>query len=129
MRISNYSTARKGKWPKTKTIAASDIGKKSGETRGDVLVAEPHARTKKPSLYKVVLLNDDYTPMEFVVQVLEIIFRKPRAAAVQVMMDVHKKGSGICGVYTKDVAETKADEVIRAARAHEHPLQCTIEKA
>ncbi len=92
-------------------------------------MAEPLTRTKRPSLYKVVLLNDDFTPMEFVVQILENIFHKPHADAMQIMLEVHNKGAGICGTYTKDIAETKADEVIRIARINEHPLQCIVEKA
>ena len=127
MRHLHHSTAQQADRT-TKNTISSKNGGKTGEAHGDVLVAEPRVRTKKPSLYKVVLLNDDYTPMEFVVQILEVIFRKPRAAAVQIMMDVHKSGSGICGVYTKDVAETKADEVIRAARTQNHPLQCVVQK-
>ena len=84
--------------------------------------------TKKPSLYKVFLLNDDYTPMEFVVQVLESFFSKSRAEATRIMMHVHRKGAGLCGVYPFDVAETKVARVMLAARQAQHPLQCTMEK-
>ena len=85
-------------------------------------------KTKKPSLYKVLLLNDDYTPMEFVVHVLERFFAKQHEEAVEIMLHVHQRGVGICGVYTFEVAETKVTQVIELARRHQHPLQCTMEK-
>jgi ATP-dependent Clp protease adaptor protein ClpS len=100
----------------------------SGETKEGVLVAEPKARLKRPSFYRVVLLNDDYTPMDFVVKVLENVFNKEHTDAVSIMLDVHKKGAGTCGVFTKDVAETKIDQTMYLARQHEHPLQCVMEK-
>ena len=86
------------------------------------------SKTKKPSLYKVLLLNDDYTPMEFVIHVLERFFAKQHDEAVEIMLHVHKLGVGICGVYTFEVAETKVTQVIELARRHQHPLQCTMEK-
>ena len=85
-------------------------------------------RTKKPSLYKVLLLNDDYTPMEFVVYVLERFFQKNRDDATTIMLHVHQHGVGVCGVFTYEVAETKVAQVLDLARRHEHPLQCTMEK-
>jgi len=85
-------------------------------------------KTKKPSMYKVLLLNDDYTPMEFVVHVLERFFSKGREEATRIMLHVHQKGVGICGVYTFEVAETKVTQVMDFARKHQHPLQCTMEK-
>jgi ATP-dependent Clp protease adaptor protein ClpS len=85
-------------------------------------------KTKKPSMYKVLLLNDDYTPMEFVVHVLERFFAKGREEATRIMLHVHQKGVGICGVYTFEVAETKVTQVMDFARKHQHPLQCTMEK-
>lgn len=85
-------------------------------------------RTKKPSLYRVLLLNDDYTPMEFVVYVLERYFNKNREEATQVMLHVHNHGVGLCGVFTFEVAETKVTQVLDLARRNEHPLQCTMEK-
>jgi ATP-dependent Clp protease adaptor protein ClpS len=85
-------------------------------------------KTKKPSLYKVMLLNDDYTPMEFVMLVLEQFFSKSREDAYSIMMHVHQKGVGVCGVYTFEVAETKVTQVMDAAREAGHPLQCTLEK-
>ena len=89
--------------------------------RGDTLV-EPTVETKKPSLYQVLLLNDDYTPMEFVVMVLEQFFRKDREEATQIMLHVHQNGIGVCGVYTFEVAESKVTQVVNCAREHEHPL-------
>jgi ATP-dependent Clp protease adaptor protein ClpS len=85
-------------------------------------------KTKKPSLYKVLLLNDDYTPMEFVIHVLERFFAKQHEEAVEIMLHVHQRGVGVCGVYTFEVAETKVTHVIELARRHQHPLQCTMEK-
>ena len=84
--------------------------------------------TKKPSMYKVLLLNDDYTPMEFVVYVLERFFNKQSEEATQIMLHVHQRGVGICGVYSYEVAETKVTQVMDFARQNEHPLQCTLEK-
>ena len=95
--------------------------------RGD-LATQTRTRTERPSLYKVLLLNDDYTPMEFVVHVLERFFRKSREEATHIMLHVHQKGVGICGVFTFDVAETKVMQVIDFARQNQHPLQCTMEK-
>ncbi|GAB3448242.1 ATP-dependent Clp protease adapter ClpS [Insolitispirillum peregrinum] len=83
---------------------------------------------KKPSMYKVLMLNDDYTPMEFVVHVLERFFSKNRDEATEIMMHVHQRGVGVCGVYTYEVAETKVMQVMDLARQNQHPLQCTIEK-
>jgi ATP-dependent Clp protease adaptor protein ClpS len=92
------------------------------------LVTKTRPKTKKPNLYKVLLLNDDYTPMEFVVHVLERYFNKGREEATQIMLHVHQKGVGICGVYTYEVAETKVTQVMDFSRQHGHPLQCTLEK-
>ncbi len=95
---------------------------------GTGVVTSTKTRTKKPSMYKVLLLNDDYTPMEFVVHVLERFFHKDREEATHIMLHVHRRGVGICGVYTYDVAETKVVQVIDFTRRHQHPLQCTMEK-
>ncbi len=84
--------------------------------------------TQKPSMYKVLLLNDDYTPMDFVINVLETFFNKNREEATRIMLHVHRKGVGLCGVYTYEVAETKVAQVMAAARQAQHPLQCTMEK-
>ena len=85
-------------------------------------------RTKKPALYRVLILNDDYTPMEFVVYVLERFFNKTRDEATTIMLHVHQNGVGVCGIFTYEVAETKVAQVLDLARRHEHPLQCTMEK-
>ena len=92
------------------------------------VVTRVKAKTKKPSMYKVLLLNDDYTPMEFVVYVLERFFNKQSEEATQIMLHVHQRGVGICGVYSYEVAETKVTQVMDFARQNEHPLQCTLEK-
>ena len=92
-------------------------------------VQEQKPKLKKPPLYKVMLLNDDYTPMEFVVQVLEHFFQMNREKATQVMLHVHTRGMGVCGVFGKDVAETKVALVNDFSRSHQHPLLCTMEEA
>ena len=102
-------------------------GGKGKDGTGTGIVTKTRAKVKKPSLYKVLLLNDDYTPMEFVVHILEKFFAKNREDAVEVM-HVHRHGVGICGVFTYEVAETKVAQVIEFSRRHQHPLQCTMEK-
>ncbi|MEM8833399.1 MAG: ATP-dependent Clp protease adapter ClpS [Pseudomonadota bacterium] len=92
------------------------------------LLLKPKPKTKKPSMYKVLLLNDDYTPMEFVVHILEKFFSKNRQEATDIMLHVHRRGVGICGIFTYEVAETKVGQVMDFARANEQPLQCTMEK-
>jgi ATP-dependent Clp protease adaptor protein ClpS len=92
------------------------------------LSTQTRVRTKKPSLYRVLLLNDDYTPMEFVVFILERFFNRSREQATRIMLHVHQKGVGLCGVYTYEVAETKVAQVLDLAKRHEHPLQCVMEK-
>ncbi len=92
------------------------------------VITKTRSKTAKPPLYKVLLLNDDYTPMEFVIHVLEKYFNKGREDATQIMLHVHHKGVGICGVYTYEVAETKVTQVIDFSRQHSHPLQCIMEK-
>ncbi len=103
-----------------------DDGQDGGPGTG--VVTRTRQKTKKPSMYKVLLLNDDYTPMEFVVHVLERFFGKGREEATRIMLHVHQKGVGVCGVYTYEVAETKVTQVMDFARQHQHPLQCTMEK-
>ena len=93
------------------------------------LLLDIKPKTKKPSMYNVLLMNDDYTPMEFVVMVLEKIFNKKQEEATQIMLHVHQKGIGICGIYTYEVAESKCKAVIDLAKKNEHPLQCTMEKS
>lgn len=103
-------------------------GDDSEDSPGAAVVTKSKPKTKKPSLYKVLMLNDDYTPMEFVVYVLERFFGKSREEATQIMLHVHHRGVGICGVYTYEVAETKVTQVMDTARKEGHPLQCTLEK-
>jgi len=103
----------------------NDDDKDGGRTGALTLT---RTRTKKPSMYKVLMLNDDYTPMEFVVDVLQNIFQKNREEATEIMLHVHQKGVGVCGVYTYEVAETKVTQTVDYARKNQHPLQCTLEK-
>ena len=95
----------------------------------DLAVEEAKPRLKEPPLYRVVLINDDYTPMDFVVDVLESIFGMERTRATQVMLEVHTKGKGVCGVYNFEIAETKVAQVMGIAKQHEHPLMCTMEES
>jgi len=95
---------------------------------GTAVITKTKTQTKKPNLYRVLLLNDDYTPMEFVVHVLERFFNKDREAATRIMLHVHHHGIGECGIYTYEVAETKVTQVMDFARKHQHPLQCVMEK-
>jgi len=97
------------------------------EDRG-LAVEEARPKTKKPPLFRVVLLNDDYTPMEFVVEVLELIFAMDRPKATRIMLEVHTKGKGICGVFTYEIAETKVAQVCSFADQNQHPLLCTLEE-
>jgi len=106
----------------------SDDQGSSGRGPSTEVVVKPRVRRQRPALYKVFMLNDDYTPMEFVVHVLERFFGKSREEATQIMLHVHRRGVGICGVFTYEVAETKVTQVVDYARKHQHPLQCTLEK-
>ncbi len=94
---------------------------------GNVLEAEK-VKAKPPPLYKVMLLNDDYTPMDFVVVVLQTVFAMSREKATQVMLQIHREGVGVCGTFTREVAAAKVEQVINIARKHQHPLQCTMEE-
>jgi len=100
----------------------------ANQDRG-LAVEQARPKLKQPRMYKVILLNDDYTPMEFVVQVLEYFFAMNREKATQVMLHVHTRGKGVCGVYTHDIAETKVAQVNDFSRSHQHPLLCTMEEA
>ena len=99
------------------------------ERESGLSVQEAKPELKKPPMYKVLLLNDDYTPMEFVVQVLETFFAMSREKATQIMLHVHTRGVGVCGTYTRDIAETKVAQVNDYSRSHQHPLMCTMEEA
>lgn len=98
-----------------------------GGSEHGIAVEEAKPKLKRPPLYKVVLMNDDYTPMEFVVQVLQLFFNMGREQATQVMLTVHTQGKGVCGIFTRDIAETKAAQVNQYARDHQHPLLAEIE--
>ena len=104
-----------------------DAGSGGGRT-GVGLATKPKSKTAKPALYKVLMLNDDYTPMEFVVLTLQRFFKMSIEDATRVMLHVHQRGVGVCGIFTYEVAETKVNQVIDFARQHQHPLQCTMEK-
>ena len=116
-----------------KTVPSWDGPVMSGDREEDLeegvgVATRTSAKTKRPSLYKVLLLNDDFTPQEFVVWLLEAVFRKSREDATRIMLHVHQNGVGICGVYTFEVAETKVAQVMDLARRNQHPLQCTMER-
>lgn len=108
--------------------SGDDGGDGHEERRQTGVMLKARPKTKKPSMYKVLILNDDYTPMEFVVHVLERFFNKNRQEATDIMLHVHRRGVGVCGIYTYEVAETKVAQVMDFARANEQPLQCTMEK-
>jgi len=95
----------------------------------DLAVEEARPRVKRPPLYRVVLINDDFTPMEFVVDILESVFGMERSRATQVMLEVHTKGKGVCGVFNFEIAETKVAQVMGIAKQHQHPLLCTMEES
>lgn len=100
----------------------------NNDDRENGVAVKSRTKTKKPSMYKVLMLNDDYTPMEFVIHVLEQFFAKNHEEATRVMLHVHQKGVGVCGVYTYEIAETKVNQTMDLAQQNQHPLQCTIEK-
>lgn len=107
------------------------MSNQDNDNGGDVntgVVTRTKPKTKKPSMYKVLMLNDDFTPMEFVVHVLERFFSKGREEATRIMLHVHRRGVGVCGVYPYEIAETKVTQVMDFARQHQHPLRCTLEK-
>ncbi|XUY28016.1 ATP-dependent Clp protease adapter ClpS [Agrobacterium sp. rho-8.1] len=103
-------------------------GDEGGANRGTSVITRTKPKTKKPNLYRVLLLNDDYTPMEFVIHVLERFFQMDRESATRITLRVHQHGVGECGVFTYEVAETKVSQVMDFARQHQHPLQCVMEK-
>lgn len=108
-----------------KEIRRSDDGR---DGAGTAVVTKTRPQTKRPNLYRVLLLNDDYTPMEFVVHVIMRFFQKTQDDATRIMLHVHNHGVGECGIYTYEVAETKVTQVMDFARKHQHPLQCVMEK-
>ena len=116
--------------PTSESLAASGNRANDGEggRSGTAVITKTKPKTKRPNLYRVLLLNDDYTPMEFVILVLERFFNKSREDATRIMLHVHQNGVGECGVFTYEVAETKVTQVMDFARKHQHPLQCVMEK-
>ena len=122
MSLRNAST------PPTPPTPGKAVPRRSDEG-GSVVLERRTQRTQPPQMYQVVMLNDDYTPMEFVVVVLQEYFSKDRETATQIMLKIHLDGKGVCGVYTKDVAATKVDQVLAAAKKAGHPLQCLSEPA
>jgi ATP-dependent Clp protease adaptor protein ClpS len=122
--------AAPGETPPLAPRLGDDERKRRGETGqpGSAVVTKTRPQTKRPNMYRVLLLNDDYTPMEFVVHVLERFFNKDRETATRIMLHVHQNGIGECGVFTYEVAETKVTQVMDFARKHQHPLQCVMEK-
>lgn len=109
-------------------IRAAGDGDADGQSQIGV-ATKTRAKSKKPSQFKVLMLNDDFTPMEFVVMVLKRFFQMDLEQATRVMLNVHQKGVGVCGIYTYEIAETKVNQVMDFARQNQHPLQCTLEKA
>ena len=103
------------------------LGPEREDSSNGIALETSKPELKSPPLFKVVLINDDYTPMEFVVEVLQVFFRMNREQATHVMLTVHTQGKGVCGIFTRDIAETKAAQVNQYAREHEHPLLCEIE--
>jgi len=116
--------------PAVRTIRAAGAGDDDRSGQGQIGVAtKTRAKPKKPSQFKVLMLNDDYTPMEFVVMVLKRFFQMDLEQATRVMLHVHQKGVGVCGIFPYEIAETKVNQVMDFARQNQHPLQCTLEKA
>ena len=125
----------KADWSAPGTIAVSELRRSNDENRNTgtggpstSVITKVKPKTKRPNLYRVLILNDDYTPMEFVVHVLEKFFQKDAEAATKIMLHVHHHGIGECGVFTYEIAETKVTQVMDFARKHQHPLQCVMEK-
>jgi ATP-dependent Clp protease adaptor protein ClpS len=125
--ISNRTKASQERSQEIRSMAERKQGDQDAGVRSAV-VTQTKPKTQKPSMYRVLILNDDYTPMEFVVYVLEQFFNKSREDATRIMLHVHQHGVGVCGVFTYEVAETKVAQVVDTARRHQHPLQCTMEK-
>ncbi len=115
--------------PRHSPVCGASGGNDPSVREPGLVVEEASPKVKQPPLYNVVLLNDDYTPMEFVVDVLEKFFRMDRSGATRVMLEVHTRGRGICGVFTYEIAETKVAQVTSYSRDHQHPLMCTLEEA
>ena len=113
----------------TKPLKPDGLPQVPADGQGAVIAERQEQRTKPPALYQVVMLNDDFTPMEFVIRVLQQYFKHDLETATLIMLKIHHEGRGVCGVYTKDVAATKVELVLAAARRDQHPLQCIMEAA
>nr|WP_320827200.1 ATP-dependent Clp protease adapter ClpS [Reinekea sp.] len=127
-RLSNKTNAMAATGGAILNIKLVDDGQSSPDDASDIAIQTVDPELKRPSLFRVVLMNDDYTPMEFVVHILEQFFALNREKATQVMLAVHTQGKGVCGVYTKDIAETKAALVNDYSRENQHPLMCEVEE-
>jgi ATP-dependent Clp protease adaptor protein ClpS len=129
MVTTNEKTSEPQDGPLSRPSMAGDERKRRGDQApGTAVITKTKPQTKRPNMYRVLILNDDYTPMEFVVHVLERFFSKDSEAAHAIMMHVHNHGVGECGIYTYEVAETKVTQVMDFSRKHQHPLQCVMEK-
>jgi ATP-dependent Clp protease adaptor protein ClpS len=122
-----FMATKSPKNPAAPGVPAYKPQKVEGDDNGTVVLERRPQKTKPPQMHQVVVLNDDYTPMEFVVMVIQEFFNKDRETATQIMLKIHLDGKGVCGVFSKDVAATKVDQVAEAARKHGHPLQCVSE--
>lgn len=127
--VARFSNLGNMKYHRLTLSSSDDDDSQDGSRDGSLAYAELKPELKRPSMYKVIMLNDDYTPMEFVVEVLEQFFKMHREQATQIMLKVHTNGSAVCGVFTRDIAETKASQVNQYARENQHPLLCEIEAA
>ncbi len=112
-----------------KTFSRYKVGAMVTQQENEALLEEETSVLKPPSMYRVMLLNDDFTPMDFVIFVLQEYFHKDRETATRIMLKVHREGKGVCGIFPKDIANTKVEQVVRHARQEGHPLQCTMEEA
>ncbi len=128
LRLAQDTWTPSRQFPISAAGGAQPPGGDDGGRSNTAIITKTKPRTKRPNLYRVLLLNDDYTPMEFVVHVLERFFNKDREDATRIMLHVHQNGVGECGVFTYEVAETKVTQVMDFARKHQHPLQCVMEK-
>jgi ATP-dependent Clp protease adaptor protein ClpS len=128
LRLAQGTLALSESYPISAAGGSQPPGGDDGGRSNTSIITKTKPRTKRPNLYRVLLLNDDYTPMEFVVHVLERFFNKNREDATRIMLHVHQNGVGECGVFTYEIAETKVTQVMDFARKHQHPLQCVMEK-
>lgn len=128
--------ARAARWSREMQMAGEDSNNNSSDNSGDdaggagtATITKPKTRTKTPSLYRVILMNDDFTPMDFVIHVLQKFFQKEYTEATRIMLQVHQQGAGVCGVFAFEIAEMKVHQVNQYSRENRHPLKCTMERA